>query len=81
MMKFSMVSALEANETVLGINVSADSYANFNTGKKHSVANFVLVHKGAGYQFESVVRNTFNAGLADETSRSRLRYNLLLILM
>lgn len=64
-----MVSALEANATVLGINVSADSYTSFDAGKKQSVANFVLDRKGAGYQFESVVRDTFNAGLAYETAK------------
>jgi len=64
-----MVSALETNATGLGINVSADSYASLDTGKKQSVANFVLERKGAGYQAESVVRHTFNAGLAYETAK------------
>lgn len=64
-----MVSALETSATVLGINISADSYASLDTGKKQSVANFVLERKGAGYQSESIVRNTFNAGLAYETAK------------
>ncbi|WP_047794939.1 hypothetical protein [Exiguobacterium sp. JLM-2] len=64
-----MVSALETNATGLGINVSADSYASLDTGKKQSVANFVLERKGTGYQAESVVRHTFNAGLAYETAK------------
>ena len=64
-----MVTALEANAIGLGINVLDGSYVTLDEGKKQSVANFVLDRKGAGYQSESIVRNTFNAGLAYETAK------------
>lgn len=64
-----MVTALEANAIGLGIDVLDGSYVTLDEGKKQSVANFVLDRKGAGYQSESVVRNTFNAGLTYETAK------------